>query len=139
MSRETDKNELVRFDDIKSRIFTIRGVQVILDRDIAYLFGVETKVLNQAVKRNIERFLDEFYFALSNQELAILRSQFVTSSWGGTRKNPHVFTETGVAMLSSVYHIGASLKDLGKKWFAFSRMEIKAAEMLTKIRNIRGL
>jgi len=110
MSRETDGKELVRFDDIKSRIFTIRGVQVILDRDIAYLFGVKTKVLNQAVKRNIERFLDEFYFALSNQELAILRSQFVTSSWGGTRKNPHVFTETGVAMLSSVLKSRTAVK-----------------------------
>ncbi|HPV21960.1 MAG TPA: ORF6N domain-containing protein, partial [bacterium] len=62
-------NELIKIDDIKSRIFTIRGMQVILDRDIAYLFGVETKVLNQAVKRNKERFLDDFYFMLSNQEL----------------------------------------------------------------------
>ncbi|HPS31861.1 MAG TPA: ORF6N domain-containing protein, partial [bacterium] len=68
------------------------------------------QLLNQAVKRNIERFLDEFYFALSNQELAILRSQFVTSSWGGTRKNPHVFTETGVAMLSSVLKSRTAVK-----------------------------
>ena len=103
-------NELIKIDEIKSRIFTIRGMQVILDRDIAYLFGVETKVLNQAVKRNKERFLDDFYFMLSNQELANLRSQFVTSSWGGTRKNPYVFTETGVAMLSSVFKSSTAVK-----------------------------
>ena len=103
-------NELIKIDEIKSRIFTIRGMQVILDRDIAYLFGVETKVLNQAVKRNKERFLDDFYFMLSNQELANLRSQFVTSSWGGTRKNPYVFTETGVAMLSSVLKSSTAVK-----------------------------
>ena len=104
------ENELIKIDEIKSRIFTIRGMQVILDRDIAYLFGVETKVLNQAVKRNKERFLDDFYFMLSNQELANLRSQFVTSSWGGTRKNPYVFTETGVAMLSSVLKSSTAVK-----------------------------
>ncbi len=101
---------MIKIDEIKSRIFTIRGMQVILDRDIAYLFGVETKVLNQAVKRNKERFLDDFYFMLSNQELANLRSQFVTSSWGGTRKNPYVFTETGVAMLSSVLKSSTAVK-----------------------------
>lgn len=104
------KNELIKIDEIKSRIFTIRGMQVILDRDIAYLFGVETKVLNQAVKRNKERFLDDFHFMLSNQEIANLRSQFVTSSWGGTRKNPYVFTETGVAMLSSVLKSSTAVK-----------------------------
>ncbi|HPS31439.1 MAG TPA: ORF6N domain-containing protein, partial [bacterium] len=110
MKKKNGKNELIQLDDIKNRIFTVRSVQVIMDRDISELFGVETKVLNQAVKRNSERFLDEFYFLLTNQEVANLRSQFVTSSWGGTRKNPYVFTETGVAMLSSVLKSDKAVK-----------------------------
>ena len=73
-----------------------------LDRDLAELYEVETKVLNQAVKRNIERFPEEFMFHLTTEEFVILRSQIVTSSWGGTRYLPMVFTEYGVAMLSSV-------------------------------------
>ena len=89
-------------DFIKSRIFTIRGVQVMLDHDLATLYGVETKVLNQAVKRNIGRFPMRFMFQLSEQESANLRSQNVTSSWGGRRYSPYAFTEQGVAMLASV-------------------------------------
>lgn len=88
--------------DIRSRIFTIRGEQVMLDRDLALLYGVETKVLNQAVKRNIERFPKEFMYPLNNHEFANLKSQFVTSNWGGDRHIPNVFTEQGVAMLSAV-------------------------------------
>ena len=71
-----------------------------LDRDLAELYHVETKVLNQSVKRNIERFPEDFMFKLSKQELDNLRSQFVTSSWGGSRTLPYAFTEQGVAMLS---------------------------------------
>ena len=73
-----------------------------LDRDLAQLYGVETKVLNQAVKRNIERFPIEFMFKPDNQELANLKSQIVTASWGGDRRVPYLFTEQGVAMLSAV-------------------------------------
>ena len=74
-----------------------------LDSDLAELYGVETKVLNQAVKRNSERFPDDFMFQLSAEEFSILKSQSVTSSsWGGRRTPPYVFTEQGVAMLSSV-------------------------------------
>jgi len=89
-------------DFIKSRIFTIRGVQVMLDQDLATLYGVETKVLNQAVKRNIKRFPSRFMFQLSEEESENLKSQNVTSSWGGRRYSPYAFTEQGVAMLSSV-------------------------------------
>ena len=89
-------------DFIKSRIFTIRGVQVMLDSDLAELFGVETKALNQAVKRNAERFPENFMFQTTEQETADLRSQFVTSSWGGRRYSPFAFTEHGVIMLASV-------------------------------------
>jgi phage regulator Rha-like protein len=88
---------------IKSKIHTIRGVQVMLDKDLAELYNVEVKVLNQAVKRNKERFPDHFMFQLSKSELQILRSQPVTSSThGGRRYNPFVFTEQGVSMLSAV-------------------------------------
>lgn len=93
---------------IQSRIFTIRGVQVMLDRDLAEFYGVETKVLNQAVKRNIERFPEHFMFQLTEQELKEmslemrLRSQIVTSNRGGVRYRPYVFTEQGVSQLSAV-------------------------------------
>jgi len=100
----------VRGDDfIKSRILLLRGVQVMLDSDLAMLYGVETKVLNQAVKRNIERFPPDFMFQVTDAEwreaqdaVANLKSQFVTSSWGGVRKRPFAFTENGIAMLSGV-------------------------------------
>ncbi|MGA9046519.1 ORF6N domain-containing protein [Sulfuricurvum sp.] len=99
-------------DSIKTKIYTIRGMQVMLDRDLAELYGVETRVLNQAVKRNMERFPEEFMFQLSEDEYQNLRSQFVISSWisqnvtskqyGGRRYLPFVFTEQGVSMLSAV-------------------------------------
>jgi hypothetical protein len=115
-------SEIIKVDDIQSRIFTVRGMQVMLDRDLAELYGVETKVLNQAVKRNKERFLDSFYFMLSNQEFIHLRSHFVTSSWGGTRKTPYVFTETGVAMLSAVLKSTVAVKMSIKIMKAFVSM-----------------
>ena len=90
--------------DIESKILVIRGQQVMIDRDLAELYGVETKVLNQAVKRNIERFPEDFCFQLNKAEFEIWRSQFVTSNSDkmGLRRPPYVFTEQGVAMLSSV-------------------------------------
>ncbi len=73
-----------------------------LDRDLAELYQVTTSALNQAVKRNNKRFPPDFMFQLTNQEFANLKSQFVTSSWGGIRKMPYTFTEQGVAMLSGL-------------------------------------
>jgi len=218
--------------DIQNKIFTIRGVQVILDRDLATLYQVETKVFNQAVKRNIERFPQNFRFQLTKEELQNLRSQNVTLKESLTTKYlPYAFTEFGVSMLSAVlksdiaieisikitesfvnmrkviisntlmyqrferienrlsvhdenfekifkaiedksvkpkqgifyngevfdaytfvsdlvksakksiilidnyevYHFGASLKDLGKKWFAFSKMDINSLEIKKKL------
>lgn len=87
---------------IQSKIYEIRGQRVMLDRDLAELYQVETKALNQAVKRNIKRFPPDFMFQLTSQEFANLKSQIVTSSWGGTRKMPYAFTEQGVAMLSGL-------------------------------------
>ncbi|GAC1351464.1 MAG: ORF6N domain-containing protein [Polyangiales bacterium] len=96
------KPVLVLAARITSAIRLLRGEKVMLDRDLAELYGVEVKVLNQAVKRNIERFPADFMFQLRPGETQILRSQFVTSSWGGARKPPYAFTEHGVAMLSAV-------------------------------------
>jgi len=93
---------LVPVERIQKSIYVIRGRKVMLDSDLAGLYGVETKVLLQAVKRNIERFPSDFMFQLSASEFKILRSQIVTSSWGGRRYAPCAFTEQGVAMLSSV-------------------------------------
>ena len=102
--------------NIESLIRVIRGQQIMLDSDLAMLYGVETRTLNQAVKRNIKRFPEDFMFQLTQDEasqsrsqivtlnniLDNLKSQFVTSSWGGTRKLPYAFTRNGIAMLSSV-------------------------------------
>ena len=87
---------------VESLIRVIRGQQVMLDRDLAELYGVETKRLNEQVKRNIERFPEDFMFQLTSNEFDNLKSQIATSSWGGVRKLPYAFTEQGVAMLSGV-------------------------------------
>lgn len=87
---------------IQNRIYEIRGCRVMLDFDLAELYQVSTKALKQAVKRNLQRFPEDFMFEMNSEEWEILRSQIVTSSWGGTRYMPFVFTEQGVAMLSSV-------------------------------------
>ena len=89
---------------IMYKIFLIRGIKVMLDKDLAELYGVSTGNLNKAVSRNIKRFPDDFMFRLSKQEFDNLIFQIGTSSWGGTRKLPHAFTEQGVAMLSSILH-----------------------------------
>ena len=89
---------------IQSKIYEIRGQQVMLDRDLAEMYGVETRVLNQAVKRNIERFPEDFMFQLTDEEFLNWKSQIViTNSVNmGLRRKPYAFTELGVAMLSSV-------------------------------------
>ena len=98
------ENELPLQHTIENRILTIRGVQVMLDRDLAELYGVETRALNQAVKRNLERFPEEFMFQLNEEEFANWKSQIVISNSDkmGLRKRPYAFTEQGVAMLSAV-------------------------------------
>ena len=195
----TKSDQLVGVDNIEPLIKIIRGQQVMLDRDLATLYGVETKCLNEQVKRNIKRFPEDFMFQLTKDEC--LRSQIATLNEGRgqhLKYMPYVFTENGVAMLSSVlrsdtaievnirimraftsmrhflqnnaevfqrlstmeyhqlemqqhlqesdkriedrflcidddvYHIGASIKDLGKKWFGFSKMEILTPDELVE-------
>lgn len=93
----------VALEQVVAAIRLVRGEKVILDADLAALYGVETRVLVQAAKRNLERFPPDFMFQLTRDEFGILRSQSVTSSgWGGRRYPPYAFTEQGVAMLSGV-------------------------------------
>ncbi len=87
---------------IVSKIYIIRNRKVMLDKDLAELYGVERRSLNQAVKRNIKRFPFDFMFQLDKKEYENLKSQIVISSWGGARSKPFAFTEQGVAMLASV-------------------------------------
>jgi hypothetical protein len=101
--RKSVPNALIPGEQIAKQIQVIRGQKVLLDMDLAELYGVDTKVLSQAIKRNSERFPADFMFQLTKHEVTNLRSQFVTSrSWGGRRYPPYAFTEQGVAMLSSV-------------------------------------
>ncbi|HSW61341.1 MAG TPA: ORF6N domain-containing protein [bacterium] len=107
------ENELIHIDDIKSRIFTIRGMQVMLDSDLAEFYQTETKYINRAVKRNPDRFPEGFIFQLTKTEMESLRFQFGTlkKGRGQHRKfNPHVFTEAGVAMLSAVLQTEISIR-----------------------------
>jgi hypothetical protein len=104
MEEENTKALIIKPEEIRSKILTIRGVQVILDRDLAELYEVETRTLNQAVQRNKKRFPADFMFKIRKKEFENLKSQFVISSWGhgGGRALPYAFTEQGVANLSSV-------------------------------------
>ena len=97
-------------EEIKTKIHEIRGQKVMIDADLAQLYQVETRVLNQAVKRNIKRFPPDFMFQLNEEEARNLKSQFVTSSWGGIRKLPFAFTEQGLAMLSGLLNSGIAIQ-----------------------------
>jgi len=118
-------------ENIQSRIYTVRGVQVMLDEDLAALYHVETRVLNQAVKRNKDRFPEQFWFQLSTEEYERLRSQIVTleNDEEFPNRKSHIVMydeDSGITKcdtFKTLYHLGASLKDLGKKWFAFPEMD----------------
>jgi hypothetical protein len=108
MSKDEQIMELKSIEDL---IYFIRGQKVMLSPHLAELYGVETRVLVQAVKRNIDRFPEDFMFALTEDEFADLKSQIVISSWGGSRRaKPYAFTEQGVAMLSSVLRSQRAVK-----------------------------
>jgi phage regulator Rha-like protein len=101
--REVSMKDLIPPEIIEKKIYLIRGHKVMLSMDLAELYGVPVKRLNEQVKRNIKRFPDDFIFQLNYEEYKILKSQIATSRWGGARRaNPYAFTEQGVAMLSSV-------------------------------------
>ena len=111
MGKDNQTNVLAIPDEIlMNKIYLIRGQKVMIDSDLSELYGVETRRLNEQVKRNISRFPEDFMFQLSEDEFNNLISQIATSSWGGRRRLPYVFTEHGVLMLSSVLNSERSIK-----------------------------
>jgi len=124
---------------IQSKVHLILKEKVLLDRDLAEMYGVETRVLKQAVRRNKDRFPGDFMFELSDDEFQNLRSQTGTSSWGGTRYAPMAFTEHGVAMLSSVLNSKQAVEVNIQIMRVFVKMRKWAenyAELLTKIEDL---
>ena len=122
--------------NIQALIKTIRGVQVILDRDVAGLYGVATGALNRQVKRNEERFPEDFMFRLSAEEWSNLKCQIGISSWGGDRQLPYAFTENGIAMLSSVLRSPTAIEVNIRIMRAFSAMRrflLANAQMFQRI------
>jgi len=143
------EKELELYDrkEIENRIFSIRSIQVMIDRELAEMYSVETKVLNQAVKRNIERFPISFRFQLTLDE----RDELVTNCdrleilKHNDQYEPiklKIFSKAHDRFLiidgNIIYHIGASLKDLGKKWFAFSMIEKDAIAILERVSKVRN-
>ena len=143
-------------NSIRSKIHFIRGQQVMIDRDIAELYGVETKRLNEQVKRNIERFPEEFMFQMNDEEFknwksqivisnlennpTNLKSQFATSSWGGKRKLPYVFTEHGVTMLASVLKSETAVKtsiQIVKAFVSMRHFVASNAELFAELKAMR--
>jgi hypothetical protein len=96
------QNLIINENSIKDKIHTIRNLQVMLDKDLAELYGVETKRINEAVRNNQDKFMDDFYFELTNNEFENLRSKFSTANFSKTRTNPKVFTEQGIYMLATI-------------------------------------
>ena len=108
--------KLENIENLHGYIYRLRGQQVMLDRDLAQLYGVPTKSLNLAIRRNPARFPNDFMFQLSSRETADLRFQIETSSWGGRRYLPYAFTEEGIAMLSSYAARSPPAKTLPAAW-----------------------
>lgn len=124
---------------VEKMIYTIRGVQVILDQDLAKLYGVETRRLNEQVKRNIGRFPGDFMFQLTSEEFKNLKSQNATSSWGGRRKLPYAFTELGVSMLSSVLSSETAIQanvQIMRAFAAMRRFLVSNAQVFQRLENL---
>ena len=123
---------------IQNKIYEIRGLRVMLDFDLAEMYDVETRTLNQAVKRNIKRFPFDFMFQLTNLEFENLISQFVTSSWGGLRKLPFAFTEHGVTMLASVLRSNKAIDiniQIVRAFIALRQYSLGYSELNQKLEN----
>ncbi len=141
----TEKQAIIAMANIETKILLIRGQKVMLDADLAELYEVETKELNRAVKRNIERFPEDFMFQLSAEEFDNLRFQFGTSSlksqigtsrWGGRRYPPYAFTEQGVAMLSSVLRSSRAIQvniAIMRTFVQLRQMLVSNAELSRKL------
>ena len=122
-----NKDLTISQKQIENRIYTVRGLQIMTDYHLAELYEVETKRLNEQVKRNINRFPKSFMFQLSESEWKTLQSQIATTE----KETNDAHDSFLIIDEKDVYHFGASLKDLGKKWFAFSKMEKQSVESIT--------
>lgn len=132
----TKKTEIIPAIPIENKIYVFRGQKVMIDSDLAELYGVETKVLNQAVKRNSSRFPEDFMFQLSGEEFKILRSQIVTSNWGGRRTLPYAFTEHGTVMLASILRSQTAVEvsiQIVKAFVKFREILTSQVELAKKI------
>ncbi len=125
MSNNKEDKLILPDEMIMSKIYFIRDLKVMLDKDLAELYGVLTGNLNKAVKRNIKRFPNDFMFQLTKEEFENLKFQFGISSWGGTRSLPYAFTEQGVAMLSGILNSDRAIS-----------VNIQIMRIFTKIRLI---
>ncbi|HKM94114.1 MAG TPA: ORF6N domain-containing protein [Prolixibacteraceae bacterium] len=126
----------MELDVIQNKIFEIRGQRVMLDLHLAELYEVETKVLKQAVRRNINRFPDDFMFEISLEDYSKLRSQFVTLDWKSIKYAPFAFTEQGVAMLSSVLRSDKAINvniEIMRAFVTIRKLALSHADLLTRI------
>jgi len=133
------KKALKSTNQISSKIIQLRGKSVMMDKDLAELYGVPTKQLTRQVRRNIDRFPADFMFQLSNKEVAILRCQIGTSSWGGSRYLPYAFTEQGIAMISSVLNSKQAINvniQIMRAFVTLRRMVITCEGLKRKIESI---
>jgi len=131
-----NKKLIASVEQIESRIFIIRGQKVMLSMHLAELYEVEPRLLVQAVKRNIERFPEDFMFQLSPEEFANLKSQIGISSWGGVRTAPYAFTEQGVSMLSSVLRSARAIQvniEIMRAFVQLRQMLASNAELSQKL------
>ena len=154
MTKKAEKTEIVTTNPlvesgVEKMIQVIRGKQVLLDRDLAMLYGVETKRINEQVKRNIERFPEDFCFRLDRDEIEYVKSQLATSRKegffsgqnGGGRKNPYAFTEQGVAMLSTVLHSEKAIKvsiDIMKVFVAMRHYMLANGGLVNRLSNVES-
>jgi hypothetical protein len=128
-------------ESIEARIVTLRGYRVMLSVDLAALYGVEPRSLVQAVKRNAERFPPDFMFQLTPAEADNLKSQSVISSWGGARTPPYVFTQEGVAMLSSVLHSPQAIRvniEIMRAFVRLRRLSVAHEDLSRRLDELEG-
>ena len=133
------KKSIIPAERIENHILLIRSHKVLLDSDLAELYGVETGALTQAVRRNIDRFPDDFMFQLTNDEFEDLKCQSGISSWGGRRYAPYAFTEQGVAMLSSVLHSPRAVQvnvEIMRAFVRLRQMLASNTELARKLNNL---
>ena len=126
---------------IQHKIFEIRGQKVMLDFDLAHLYEIETKVLKQSIRRNLNRFPSDFMFELTPDEFTSLRSQIVTSSWGGTRYLPFAFTEHGVTMLASILNSDKAINiniQIVRAFIALRNWALNYKELADKIAQLEN-